>query len=72
MTNFLNALHLMGFGAKTLSGPKCAHPAINDAFCGAGEVLAGFVCIGITTRQPSARGKDDPDAVLSSWKRLVT
>lgn len=68
LTNFLNALHLMGFGAKTLSGRKCNHPAIRNAFCGAGEVLAGFVCIGTTTRQPTARGKDDPDAVLSSWQ----
>lgn len=69
LTNFLNALHLMGFGAKTLSGRKSSHPAIHDAFCGDGERLAGFVCIGTATRPPSPRGADDPDAVLSSWHR---
>lgn len=68
LTNFLNALHLMGFGAKTLSGRKCAHPAVLDAFCRNGEVLAGFVCIGTATRQSSPRGADDPDAVLSRWR----
>jgi nitroreductase len=69
LTNFLNALHLMGFGAKTLSGRKCAHPAVRDAFCTAGEVLAGFVCIGTPTRRPQARAVDDVDAVLSTWRQ---
>ncbi|WP_128003357.1 nitroreductase family protein [Piscinibacter defluvii] len=68
LTNFLNALHLMGFGAKTLSGRKCAHPAIRDAFCRDGEWLAGFVCIGTPTRRPSPRGADDADAVLTCWR----
>ena len=27
LTNFLTALHLMGFGAKTLAGRKCTHPS---------------------------------------------
>lgn len=67
LTNFLNALHLMGYGAKTLSGRKCAHPAIHGAFCRDDELLAGFVCIGKATRVPVSRGADDPDAVLSCW-----
>ena len=68
LTNFLNALHLMGFGAKTLSGRKCAHPAVRDAFCGGGEVLAGFVCVGTPAHESGPRGVDDPDAVLSTWR----
>lgn len=68
LTNFLNALHLMGFGAKTLSGRKCRHPAVSDGFCAPGEVLAGFVCIGTPTRAPGPRGSDDADAVLSTWR----
>lgn len=69
LTNFLNALHMMGFGAKTLSGRKCTHAAIRAAFCAPGEVLAGFVCIGTPTRRPQARVVDDVDAVLSAWQR---
>jgi len=67
LTNFLTALHLMGFGAKTLAGRKCTHPAVRDAFCGEGEQLAAFICIGTPTRSPQPRDTDDPDAVLSRW-----
>lgn len=68
LTNFLNALHLMGFAAKTLSGRKCRHPALREAFCSEGEVLAAFVAIGTPTRKPAPRGPDDAQAVLSSWR----
>jgi nitroreductase len=67
LTNFLTALHLMGFGAKTLAGRKCTHPAVRDAFCGEGEQLAAFICIGTPTRAPQPRDVDDADAVLSRW-----
>jgi len=69
LTNFLSALHMMGFGAKALSGRKCAHAAIRTAFCAPGEVLAAFVCIGTPTRRPQPREFDDVDAVLSAWRR---
>jgi nitroreductase len=65
--NLLTALHVMGFGAKVLSGRKCAHPFVRDAFCRPGEHLAGFVCIGTPTRAVQPRTRDDPDAVLSHW-----
>lgn len=68
LTNFLNALHAMGFGAKALSGRKCAHPAVRAAFCSEGEALAAFVCVGTPTRQPAPRGGDEVDAVLSNWR----
>ncbi len=67
LTNFLTALHLMGFGAKTLAGRKCTHPAVRDAFCDEGEQLAAFICIGTPTRAPQPRVVDDPDASLSRW-----
>jgi len=67
LSNFLTALHLMGFGAKAVSGRKCGHPAVRDAFCGSGERLAAFVCIGTPTRDARPRTVDDPDAVLSIW-----
>jgi nitroreductase len=68
LTNFVTALHLMGFGAKTLAGRKCTHPAVCDAFCGEGEQLAAFICIGTPTRAPQPRDVDDPDAALSRWE----
>jgi len=67
LTNFLTALHLMGFGAKAVSGRKCTHPAVRDAFCRPGERLAAFVCVGTPTREARPRTVDDPDAVLSTW-----
>jgi nitroreductase len=68
LTNFLNALHLMGYGAKTLSGRKCLHPAVLDAFCGPDEALVAFVCTGTPTKLGAARVGDDVDAAFSVWK----
>lgn len=73
LTNFLNAMHLMGFAAKTLSGRKCQHPAVSEAFCGSGEQLVAFVCVGTPTRLATPRCPDDPGAAWSAWKgNLVT
>lgn len=68
LSNFLTALHLMGFGAKAVSGRKCGHPAVRDAFCGPGERLAAFVCVGTPTREARPRTADDPDAAFSIWQ----
>lgn len=68
LSNFMNALHLLGFGAKTLSGRKCQHPALVKAFCDTDEKLVAFICIGTPTRAPCAREEDLPQAVLSSWQ----
>lgn len=68
LSNFMNALHLMGYGAKALSGRKCSHPALVRAFCAAGEELVAFICIGTPTRTPAAREADEPLAALSAWQ----
>jgi nitroreductase len=68
LANFMNALHFMGYGAKILSGRKCQHPALLQAFCGPGEQLVGFVCIGTPTRALEPREKDDPQPLLSPWR----
>lgn len=67
LSNFMSALHFMGFGAKILSGRKCQHPALVQAFCQAGEQLVGFVCIGSPTRELEPREPDDPRPLLSAW-----
>lgn len=68
LTNFLNALHLQGFAAKTMSGRKCSHPALARSFCREGEQLVAFVCIGTPTRAPQPREPDDAAARLSVWR----
>jgi len=68
LTNFLNAMHLMGFAAKTLSGRKCQHPGVARAFCGEGEQLMAFICVGTPTRPGAARCPDEPAAAWSVWK----
>ena len=67
MSNFMNALHALGYGAKILSGRKCQHPALVQAFCEAGEQLVGFTCIGTPTRELEAREPDDAGSRLSNW-----
>lgn len=67
MANFMNAVHSMGYGAKILSGRKCQHPALVQAFCEEGEQLVGFTCIGTATKPPEPREKDEVGPRLSSW-----
>lgn len=67
MGNFMNAVHSMGYGAKILSGRKCQHPALVQAFCEEGEQLVGFTCIGTPTRELEPREKDEAAPRLSTW-----
>jgi nitroreductase len=68
LANFMNAVHLMGYGAKILSGRKCQHPALVRAFCEESEQLVGFICIGTPTREPAPRDKDEVGPRLSAWR----
>jgi nitroreductase len=67
MANFMNAVHLLGYGAKILGGRKCQHPALTQAFCEDGEQLVGFTCIGTPTRALEPRGEDDALARMTAW-----
>ncbi len=67
LSNFMSAVHFMGYGAKILSGRKCQHPAIVHAFCEEGEQLVGFICVGTATRQLEPREQDEVGPRLSSW-----
>jgi nitroreductase len=68
LTNLLNAAHALGFGGKMLSGAKVRHPALQQAFCGPGETLLGWVALGTPVASPK-RGHDKPAAagVLRQW-----
>jgi nitroreductase len=67
VTNVLNALHFMGFGAKMLSGRRATDPQIGAAFCGAGEQLVGWISVGTPKAAPRARGIDDTIRVSSRF-----
>lgn len=68
LMNFMNALHLMGFGAKALSGASASDPVVSAAFCGPGEQLVSWVIAGrpIRAAHPKADGMASP--VLSDWR----
>lgn len=68
LSNFLTALHMMGFGAKMVSGRKAQDQAISASFCEAGETLVGWVAAGTCSQPPRPRHNDNPDAVLDRWQ----
>ena len=68
LANFVNALHLMGYGAKVLSGRKVADPQVAGAFCGPGETLVGWIVAGTPEAMSHPRVEDNPDAVLGPWR----
>jgi hypothetical protein len=68
LMNFLNALHLMGFGAKVLSGASVRDEAIRSAFCEPGETLVAWLLAGTPDRTPAPKFVDDPGRVLSVWR----
>lgn len=67
VTNVLNALHFMGFGAKMLSGLRAADPQIAKAFCCVGEQLVGWISTGSPKVAPRARGSSDVDRIFSTF-----
>jgi nitroreductase len=67
LMNFLNALHLMGFGAKALSGASVSAPAIRAAFCTEGEVLVTWVVAGRPLRAAHPKRDDAGVPVISNW-----
>lgn len=67
MMNFLNALHLMGYGAKLLSGASVRDPDVQAAFCRSGETLIAWVLSGTPTQAPRAKGGQSSGEALSDW-----
>ncbi len=67
LSNFLMALHAMGYGAKMLSGRKASDAAISEAFCESGETLVGWIAAGTSTKEPHPRHNDNPDTILGRW-----
>jgi nitroreductase len=68
LMNFMNALHVMGFGAKALSGASVSDPAVSAAFCRPGELLASWVIAGCPTRAAHPKGDAMAVPVISDWQ----
>lgn len=70
LMNLLNGLHLMGFGAKTLSGSSVSDAAVSAAFCAEGEQLVAWVVAGTPVRAAHPKAGIEAPAVprISCWK----
>jgi nitroreductase len=67
LMNFLNALHLMGFGAKTVSGPSVRDAAMRAAFCTEDETLLTWVIAGTPSQPPKAKRGDEDAVRIERW-----
>jgi hypothetical protein len=67
LMNFLNALHLMGFGAKALSGASVVDPDIRSAFCADGETLVSWVVAGRPIRAAHPKHADAASPLIGDW-----
>lgn len=68
ITNMLNALHMLGYAGKMLSGGKVRDQALIEAFCQPGETLVGWVVAGTPSRPLRAKGSKQIDKILSWFK----
>ena len=67
LMNFLNVLHLMGFGAKALRGASVADLAIRAALCREDETLVSWIVAGRPTRAAPPKHGTAADAVIGDW-----
>lgn len=69
LAQFVSAAHLLGFGAKMLSGAKVRDPHIQAAFCEPGETLVGWITLGTPAKPPKPREpKAGAALALSEWR----
>jgi nitroreductase len=68
--NLLNALHLMGHGAKVLGGSAARAEPVRSAFCHDGEQLACWVIAGCPLGEPAPSAVLPPRDLLTDWSPL--
>lgn len=68
LMNAMNALHLMGFGAKALSGASVSDVAVHAAFCGPGERLANWIIAGRPVRAAHPKGGVMASPAICAWQ----
>ncbi|MDB5817043.1 MAG: Nitroreductase family protein [Rhizobacter sp.] len=68
ISQFMLAAQALGFAGKLLSGNKARSRVLNDAFCGAGETLVGWIALGTPTLAPAPKHRKPPASeVLTFW-----
>ena len=69
LMNFINALHLQGFGAKVLSGTSIRDAELQGAFCDSGEELVAWITAGTPTRRAHERAAESVHTrgLLEDW-----
>jgi hypothetical protein len=68
LMNFLNALHLSGFGAKVLSGASVRDPDIRSAFCAGGEVLVAWIVTGTPRARSTPKSVCSLEGAFTVWR----
>ena len=71
LMNFLNALHLMGYGAKVLGGASVHDAVVQQGLCAPGETLLCWIAAGTPAHAAHSRYGDDPAAIFSDWQTPV-
>ena len=66
--NLLNALHLMGYGAKVLGGGAARAEVVRRAFCQSGEQLACWVVAGSVDGDAGLSDRERPAGLISDWQ----
>ena len=64
ITNILNAIHLLGYAGKMLSGGKVRNQLIADAFCAPRETLVGWIVVGTPSQALRVKAKKNAQAIL--------
>lgn len=65
--NLLHAAHAMGYSAGWVTGWRAYSPRVRNAFCSAGERIAGFIFVGDAAVAPAERARPELGAVVRKW-----
>ena len=68
VTNALNAIHMLGYAGKMLSGGKVRDKAIVDVFCLPGETLVGWIVAGTPARALNEKSQKLISSCISYFK----
>jgi nitroreductase len=66
--NLLTAAHALGYVAGWVTGWRTYSPRVQQAFCGPGERIAGFVFIGHPARELEERERPALAEVRKAWE----
>jgi len=66
--NLMLAAHALGYVPGWVTGWRAYSDRVRQAFCGAGERIAGFIFIGHPSRELEERQRPDLSAVSRPWE----